>query len=87
MDRQSKRNRNAFRSVRRIDTRHSYGGYGWQWVLQGWEEKPDGRGEGLSQKHIDAGKTYPMTTRADPTREPKGKTAQMAGDAESFTAG
>jgi hypothetical protein len=49
----------------------------------------DGRGEGLSQKHINAGgtKTYPMTTEANLTCKPKSKTPQVAGDPESVTGG
>jgi hypothetical protein len=80
--------RTVFRSVRRIDNRHSYRGYGWQYMLRP-RKKTDGRWEGLSQKHINAGrtKTYPMTTEANLTHKPKSKTPQVAGDSESITAG
>jgi hypothetical protein len=40
-----------------------------------WARRIRGRkGEGLSQKHIDAGrsKTYLIMTRVDPTRKPSG---------------
>jgi hypothetical protein len=47
------------------------------------------KGGRLVAKHTDAGRTntHPMTTRNRPIREPKGKTAQVAADAKSVTAG
>jgi hypothetical protein len=66
-DKAKRDRKNVFRSVRRIDNRHSYRGYGWQYERKGGGLVAEAYSTLEEQRHM----TYPMTTKANLTRKPK----------------